>query len=59
MDVTLWIIGDAILRMIDFKQLDPWPIQVDNRLNLTDKATVNVINIFDVHFTPHSFGTVR
>ena len=59
MDVTLWIIGDAILRTIDFEQLDPWPIQVDNRLNLTDKFTVNVIIIFDVHLIPHSFGTVR
>ena len=49
MDVALRIIGDAILRTIDFKQLDPWSIQVDNRLNLIDKPAVHVIAIFDVH----------
>ena len=53
MDVAFRIIGDAILRPIGFKQLDPRSIQVDNRLNLTDKPTVNVIIIFDVHSMLH------
>jgi len=59
MDVTFWKIGDAILRTIGFKQLDPWLIQVDNRLNLTDKPTVNVIIIFEVHLITHSQFTMN